>query len=333
MASGSVCVTPWRLPAKKSVAPNSPSPRAKESAAAALRPGAASGMATRPERPCRAGPERARGVEEVLVERLERADCPAHVERAGDEEDRHHDRRLREADRDAQEVERAAEQSRAARTPPAARCPQPRGEHERQLDRREHDRAAAEPPARDEVGGRRADEEDDRLRDEARLRRDDERVEDDAAPQLAQELARRHAEEDRGDRQQEEREREAEREDEREVEGRAAHHDAQSESGAVVSRARPVVPSTRCTNAWPTPCSSLDVTTQMPYRIGGVRRPGHADDADPRLQGRRIRAVDEAGVGLAERDLASTLRTSASSLTTFASTRARCRGCEELLRV
>ena len=45
------------------------------------------------------------------------------------------------------------------------------------------------------IGGRRADEEDDRLRDEARLRCDNERVEDDAAPQLAQELARRHAEE------------------------------------------------------------------------------------------------------------------------------------------
>ena len=125
-----------------------------------------------------------------------------------------------------------------------------------------HDGAATEPAARDEVRGRRADEEDDRLRDEARLRGYDERVEDDAAPELAQKLARRHAEEDGGDREQEERERQAEREDERDVEGRAAHHG--SPNPAAVSRARPVLPSTRCTNARAAALASLEVTTQMP---------------------------------------------------------------------
>ena len=144
--------------------------------------------------------ERARGVEQVLVERLEGADGAAHVERPGDEQDRHHDGGLGEADRDAEHVERAAQQSQ-----PPERGKQPdarhgRGQDERQLDQGQHQGAAAEPSPGDEVGGRSADEEDDRLRDQARLGTDDEGIDDDVSPQLVEERAGRDAEEDGGDR-------------------------------------------------------------------------------------------------------------------------------------
>ena len=47
MASGSVWVLPWRLPANIRVAPNSPSARAQDIAAAAISPGRASGSTIR----------------------------------------------------------------------------------------------------------------------------------------------------------------------------------------------------------------------------------------------------------------------------------------------
>ena len=47
MASGSVSVFPWRLPANRMVAPNSPKARAHASAAPAESPGRARGTATR----------------------------------------------------------------------------------------------------------------------------------------------------------------------------------------------------------------------------------------------------------------------------------------------
>ena len=46
-ASGSVCVTPWRLPANMIVAPNSPRPRARQIASPAVSPPRASGSVTR----------------------------------------------------------------------------------------------------------------------------------------------------------------------------------------------------------------------------------------------------------------------------------------------
>ena len=50
------------------------------------------------ERPPRAGAERARGGDQVRVDRLEGRDRLPDVERARDERDRQHDRRLRERD-------------------------------------------------------------------------------------------------------------------------------------------------------------------------------------------------------------------------------------------
>src|SRR5262249_2147491 len=54
-----------------------------------------------PEGPRGSRAQRAGGVEQASVERLERSNCAANVERPGDQEDRHHYRRLCEADRDA----------------------------------------------------------------------------------------------------------------------------------------------------------------------------------------------------------------------------------------
>ena len=56
------------------------------------------------------------------------------------------------------------------------------------------------------------------LRDRSRLEGDDERVLGDVAPQRRDELARRHAQEDRDDRQQQEAEREPRRQNERAAE-------------------------------------------------------------------------------------------------------------------
>ena len=80
------------------VAPNSPRPRANASASPATRPPRASGSTTRKN--VRAGPgaERARRGDEVRVDRLERGDRLADVERAGDEGDGERDRGLRERD-------------------------------------------------------------------------------------------------------------------------------------------------------------------------------------------------------------------------------------------
>ena len=89
-----------------------------------------------------------------------------------------------------------------------------RRQHERELDQRDHEPATWEPTRRDEVGGRGADEQDDRLRDEVRLDRDDEGVHGRAAPELREELARRDPREDGDDRQQQERENDREREEE-----------------------------------------------------------------------------------------------------------------------
>ena len=135
------------------------------------------------------GAERARGVEQVLVEGLEGSDGAAHVERPGHEQDRHHDRRLREADGHAEHVERAAQQSEAPEGGKQPDAGDGRGQDERELDQRQHQGAAPESPPGDEVGRRSADEEDDRLRDQARLGTDDEGVDDDVSPQLVEERA------------------------------------------------------------------------------------------------------------------------------------------------
>ncbi len=87
-----------------------------------------------------------------------------------------------------------------------------RRQDERKLDQRDHDRAAAKASRGEQVGGRRTEEQDDRLRDRRRLGRDDQRVERDVAAELAEELAGRDPQEDREDRDQQERQDENERE-------------------------------------------------------------------------------------------------------------------------
>ena len=122
MASGSVWVTPWRLPAKMIVAPNSPSPRARASAEAAPRPACGERDRDAGEDAPRARAERPRGGDQVLVDRLERGDRAAEVERALDERDREHDRGLREPDLDPERVELFAEEPDR---PNAASSPMP----------------------------------------------------------------------------------------------------------------------------------------------------------------------------------------------------------------
>ena len=96
-------------------------------------------------------------------------------------------------------VERAAEQPEPPERREQADAGDGGGQHERQLDQRQHDRSSTEPAAGDEVGRRSADEKDDRLRDQARLGRDDEGVDDDISSQLVEEGARRDAQEHRRD--------------------------------------------------------------------------------------------------------------------------------------
>jgi hypothetical protein len=79
----------------------------------------------------------------------------------------------------------------------------------RQLDQRHHQPAPAESAARDQVRERRPEQKDQHLCDRRGLDADDERVGHDWARQLVEQLARRHAQEDRRDRQHEERERDS----------------------------------------------------------------------------------------------------------------------------
>src|SRR5581483_5341000 len=122
MASDSVWVTPCRLPANMIVAPNSPIPRANASAARAGR------------------------VEHRVVERLERGDRLAQVEGARDVGDGEHDGRLREADRDPERLEGAAEEPEASERGEERDPRDGRREDQRKLDERDHELAPAEPP-------------------------------------------------------------------------------------------------------------------------------------------------------------------------------------------
>ena len=89
-----------------------------------------------------------------------------------------------------------------------------RREHERQLDQRDGERTANEPMCGEQVGSRGAEEQDQRLRDHARLDADDERVLDHRVRELVEQLAGRGVDEDPDDRQREERERDDDDRDE-----------------------------------------------------------------------------------------------------------------------
>ena len=142
-------------------------PRAKDSAAPAARP-AAPRAATRCVGTCaRARAERPRRGEQVGVDRLERRDRLTDVEGAGHEDDGNHDRSLREANREAECVDGLAEETLPTEGRQQADPGDGRRQHERQLDERDHERAAAKASRREQVRGRRADDQDDRLGDRA----------------------------------------------------------------------------------------------------------------------------------------------------------------------
>src|SRR5581483_5864047 len=153
--------------------------------------------------------EGARGVDERVVDGLEGGDRLPDVEGAGHQHDREHDGGLVESDRDPETVE--AERDEQA---------EPRGcgwKDDRQLDQRDREVAAGEAAGREQVGGRRAEGEDDELGDSARLRRDDERVVDERTGELAEQRSGRGVGEDRDQRERDERERRAD--DHREPDG------------------------------------------------------------------------------------------------------------------
>ncbi len=227
------------------VAPNSPVPRAHASAEPAPSPLRASGSATRPN--VRPGP--APSVRDASssagIDRLERGDRGAEVERRRDEHDREHDGRLRERDLDPDHVDRLAEQAAPAEER-EQRDPGDGGrEHERQLDRRDHEVPAPEPPHGDEVGRGRPDEEHEEVRDEAGLDRDPECVERNVARERFEHLRRRDPQEERRDGEEQEGERECRRADEDDVE-RASHGRPKPASS---SASWPSGPSTRSTNS------------------------------------------------------------------------------------
>ncbi len=87
-------------------------------------------------------------------------------------------------------------------------------QHDRQLDQVTSSGPPGEPARSEEVGGRRAEQQDRGLRDERRLQADDERIGDDRIRKLVQQPARRHVREDRDDRYHEEPDRDEDREEE-----------------------------------------------------------------------------------------------------------------------
>ena len=149
-----------------SVAPNSPRARPSASAVPAASPGMATGIITRTNAARLRRAERAGRVEQRAVHRGERGHRLADVERRRHEGQRHHHARGGRA---------------RARCPAASTAPprMPDGpdrreqgdarhggrEHERQLDEGHHHRLAAERARGEQVGRRRADDQDDRERD------------------------------------------------------------------------------------------------------------------------------------------------------------------------
>ena len=167
---------PCTFPAKMIVAPNSPMPRAKASTQPAARPPAASGSATRAN--IRAGPApsvRAASVS-VRVDALEGGDRLAEVERRGDERDREDDRPLGERQHDAGAAQLVAEQAaraeRRQQAMPATAGGSTSGSSISVItSARPRKRARGE-----EVGGGRAEAEDQRVGDEVRAHRHLERL-------------------------------------------------------------------------------------------------------------------------------------------------------------
>ena len=142
---------------------------------------------------------------QVLVEGLERRDGLPHVERAGHEDDRQHDRGLGEREVDAERRDLLAEEAEAAERGQQADARDRGREHQRQLDERDDDAAAGEAPPSHEVGGGGAHQQRDPEGDGVRLGRDDQGVLHDRIVEVAERLARGALGEERDDRDRQER--------------------------------------------------------------------------------------------------------------------------------
>ena len=214
------------------VAPNSPSPRAKERASPATRPPRESGRTTRKK--VRTGP--APSVRDAAVRcgsvGLEDSDRLPDVERAGDVRDGDGDRGLGERQFDPERAQARAEQAEAAERGEQPDARDGGRQHERQLDERDRERVAQEAARREQVCRRRTEEDDRRLRDEARLQGDDERVGDDRVRELVDDLGRRGVGEDSDDRQREKGERHDRNRDEEPETERAPHRSPRPSSSA-----------------------------------------------------------------------------------------------------
>ena len=145
---------------------------------------------------------------------------------------------------------------------------------------------------RDEVRRRRADEEDERLRDRVRLERDDERIDGDARSELRHELAERHAEEDRDEREQEKRERESGRTD-----------DARRRTGAGASHRSTITDVDFTIAAAPTPAFSPSSSTASRVMIATTRAGSRDVDLDAREEALDLDAPHDAAKAVARAQL------------------------------
>ena len=222
----------------------------------------------------------------------------AHVERARDERDGEHHRRLRERDARVQEPGR----------PNAASSPMPgdgRRQDERQLDERDEERrgrGTAATPARTRSACPSSRIE--RLRGERRLQAHDERVGHDGVPELRDRACRAGR---------------ARRWRRPAVRGSAsatnvASEDADSRDDAphLLAPRKPAACSFACATGRSsfvderpgrTPCACSTVTTATAYCDDRLRAPADPDRRDLAAHGPCVGHVDEAGVRLAERDL------------------------------
>ena len=183
---------PRKEPANISVAPNSPSARPSASAIAGGEPGRAVGTATRANVRAGVAPSVREASSSTRIDRLERGDRLAQVERRGDERERDDD-----AGGGERELQARRPRPRRRGGPRADRGEQRdpgdrRRQHQRQLDQRDHQRAAAEAARRDQVGGRRADQTTiSAIAAAVVRRREPERVERALLPERVDQLARR----------------------------------------------------------------------------------------------------------------------------------------------
>src|SRR5581483_3528038 len=138
-------------------------------------------------------------------------------------------------------------------------------QHERELDERDEQGAAAEPRRREQIRRRRAEQEDQDLRCDRRLRRDDERVGDGAIRELPDERRGGDLREDRDRGQHEERQREKRRREDDDGDERAAHHFLGRKPAASSLRCPALLSSLRTKVRAAARCL-LDLTTATAYR-------------------------------------------------------------------